>query len=128
MTKDVRIDATVAIWFEVSRDGRTWGPLKGSESAHETGRTCGELVQLLRAYAGVLEASAGSMAVVPPWVRVVMQGRETGGVLAVVPRKWSPAAGVYEGTGGEWMITDTPDAYRSWTINLIRARVAKHVA
>ncbi|MFI2242405.1 hypothetical protein [Streptomyces chrestomyceticus] len=123
-----RIDAAVDLWVEVSTDGQVWKRSERLEEAHEVGRTCGELRAILATYVAVAEAMGPRFRPLWPWLRVVMQGAETGRVLAVVPRRWNTNRRMYDVTGGEWMVTDTPDAYRMWLIDHLRRRVTKRAA
>lgn len=125
MDERVRIEARVDVWVEVSEDGRTWHRADRGEVARETGRTYRELRAILATYTAIAEAMGARFSPVRPWVRVVMQERHTSQVIAVIPRRWDGRR--YTTTGGEWMITDTPNAYQSWNIDLLRARVACRV-
>ncbi|WP_143196575.1 hypothetical protein [Streptomyces sp. MJM1172] len=122
-----RIDAEVDLWVETSTNGTEWARSVRVPDAQETGRDCKELRAILATYVAVVEAIGPRFVPMSPWFRVVMQDRETGVVLAVVPRRWSVGAGMYETTGGEWMITDTPPAYRAWIIDTVRSRVVAGV-
>jgi hypothetical protein len=122
-----RIDVDVDLWVETSYDGTTWARSERVPTATEHGQDCKELRAILATYVAVIEAIGPKFVPVSPWFRVVMQGRETGTVLAVVPRRWSVGANVYETTGGEWMITTTPPAYRAWIIDTLRSRIASRV-
>jgi hypothetical protein len=118
-----RLDVEVDLWVETSTNGQEWARSKRVPDAQETGRDCKELRAILATYVAVVEAIGPRFVPMSPWFRVVMQDRQTGGVLAVVPRRWSIGGNMYETTGGEWMITDTPPAYRAWIIDLVRTRV-----
>jgi hypothetical protein len=118
-----RIDAIVDLWVEVSDDGTTWRRSERVDTAQETGRDCRELRAILATYVAVMEATGSRLTPVRNWFRVVMQGAESGTVLAVVPRHWNAAERRYEITGGEWMITDYSTAYQAWCLNLVRTRL-----
>lgn len=122
-----RLDVDVNLWVETSVDGRLWTRSVRVPEAQETGRDCRELRAILATYVAVCEAAGPKFVPVSPWFRVVMQDSATRGVLAVVPRRWRMSANMYETTGGEWMITDTPPAYRAWIIDTVRASVASRV-
>lgn len=121
-----RLDGRVEIWFEISADGRKWrhAAVYGRERAQEIAQVVSELDKLLGAYSAVLEASAGRLPEPPAFVRTVIQGKVTRRVLGVCPRHWNEGTRSYEPTGGEWCITDTPDAALAWEMEWATARAA----
>ncbi|WP_030855251.1 hypothetical protein [Streptomyces sp. NRRL S-475] len=123
MDESQRIDVTMFLWVETSTDGRTWAHSQRVPKAEEYGRDCRELRAIVNTYVRMVENIGPRFNPVSPWFRVVVQGTESGTVLAVVPRKWNAELRQYESTGGEWLITDHPKAYHAWCLNLIRSRV-----
>ncbi len=119
----MRIDAVVHIWIEASENGQEWFRSERAETVTETGRDCRELRAILATYVRWAEIMGPRWPTIRPWFRVVMQGAESGTVLAVVPRRWNAERWVYETTGGEWMITDNSAAYQAWFLNLARTRL-----
>ncbi|QPB09824.1 hypothetical protein CPT_Shady_063 [Streptomyces phage Shady] len=126
VTVDVtaRLDVTVDLWVETSADGRVWKRSERVPGAQETGRDCKELMAILRAYTRVIETIGPMYDPVSCWFRIVIQGTETGRVLAMVPRHWNELTQTYDPTGGDWVITDYPDAYFAWIADLMRVRVS----
>ncbi|MBA9050820.1 hypothetical protein [Streptomyces griseofuscus] len=115
-----RINGMVEVWYEISADGRKWrtASVYGRERAVERVETASELDKILASYSRVLEASAAVLTSDrPAFVRTVIQGQKTRRVLGVCPRRWNADARRYEPTGGEWCVTDTPDACLAWQMD-----------